>query len=379
MRGWLLATIWIVGLLAGCGEPSEPLAGGPEAVVVDVTATPAEATVEATVVVGGSEATATATTASPASGTPTAVAEPPTTSSPGPVMAPLRPAGRGENGRLLFIRRGNLHLWSEGGSRQLTSTADLLWPRWSPDGQRIAVVRRGDAFSELVLLDQQGQNPVQLTRHQSRSTPGSKEYITTSIWAVTPGWEPTGNRLIYAADVATSNTTLYLIDARGGQPRAVAGLNDLHANLESPSFAPDSQTLTFCLSFDTPTQLWALNLTSGVRTPLTDGKQTVYDPAWSPDGRALAVAIVDGNSSSLWALSPDGKQRTPLVRRPVARAPTWSPDGSQLAFIGEEGGKFNVYIVDINGDGAGGLMAGQPRRLTVEGDIDATSGLSWAR
>ena len=60
----------------------------------------------------------------------------------------------------------------------------------------------------------------------------------------------------------------------------------------------------------------------------------------------------------------------------------WTKENGQfkiLGNVGEEGGKFNVYVVDVMADGAGGYAAGQPRRLTGDGDVDAASGLSWAR
>lgn len=345
---WLLVAL----LVAGCAAPEPPAATEPPA-------------------------------AAPASpGLPPA-ALPTSTPLPVPTLTPTAtptPVPRTTiAGRLLYARRGNLYELSGAGSRQVTSTGDLAWPRWSPDGEQIAVVRRGDAFSELHLLNRHGQQLAQLTRHQSKQPLGSREYALSSIWATWPAWEPGGARLIYAADVTASHMALWQVDVKGGQPRPLPATADLGANIESPAYAPDGKSLVFCLSHDTPTQLWIANLASGGKSPLTDGKQTVYDPAWSPDGKALAVAIIDGTHSSLWLLSPDGKQRTPLVRRPAARAPTWSPDGAQLAFIGEEGGKFNVYVVDLTADGAGGYTAGEPRRLTNDGDVDAPSGLSWAR
>ncbi|MCC6629090.1 MAG: PD40 domain-containing protein [Chloroflexi bacterium] len=317
---------------------------------------------------------------------PSAVSPPPpaatTTTAPLPTVAPSptpEPHRDGVAGRLLYTRRGNLHQLSGTASRQLTSTGDLAWPRWSPDGGRIVVIRRGDAYSDLVLLNPDGQGPAPLTRHQSKAPGGSKEYALTSVWATWPAWEPDGTRLIYTADVTASHMTLWQIDAKGGQPRQVPGVADLGANIEAPAYAPDGKSLAFCLSYDTPTQLWLLNLVAGTRAALTDGKQTVYDPAWTPDGKALVAAVVDGARSRLHVFAPDGKDRGPLISRLSSRAATWSPDGKALAFIGEEGGRFNIYVAEISGNADSELRAGEPRRLTADGDIDGPSGLSWTR
>lgn len=290
-----------------------------------------------------------------------------------------RPASRTPiNGRLLYVRNGNLYHLSGTNSTQLTNTRELAWARWSPDGTRIAAVRRGDAFAELHLLDAQGQNLAQLTKHQSKETLGSKEYIMASIWVVSPTWEPNGTRLVYSADVTAANMALWLVDSKGGAPQALQATADLGANIEGSAFSPDGKMLAFALANTEPSQIWTVDLTTGGKVQLTDGKHATYDPAWTPDGKALTVAILDGNST-IWLLGLDGKPRTQLVSKLSARAPTWSPDGTQLAFIGEEEGRFNVYLVDIRSDGSGGYVAGEPRRVTNDGNIDAVSGLSWTR
>ena len=220
---------------------------------------------------------------------------------------------------------------------------------------------------------------MQLTRHQSKQQLGSKEYAFSSIWATWPTWEPEGARILYTADVQASHMALWRVDAKGGQPSPFPPTSDLGANIESPVYSPDGKSLAFCLSHDTPTQIWVVNLETRTRMQLTEGSKTVYDPAWAPDSNTLVVSVIDGPSSGLWLLTADGKQLTPLLRKPAARAATWSPEGNRLAFIGEGRKEFNIYVVDLTSDGNGGYTAGEPRRLTNDGDIDAPSGLSWAK
>jgi TolB protein len=299
-----------------------------------------------------------------------------------PPPTPTRPAEIASHeqigGRLLFVRNGDLYQISGDRTTQLTSTHDLQWPRWSPDGTRIAVVRRGDSFSELHILDDQGENLTQLTSHKSQQTLGSKEYVMTSIWAVTPAWWPDSSTIIYSADVTASNMALWLIEPEGGQPRQLVATADLGANIEHPVFSPDGTTLAFALADTTPAQIWTVDLETGGKTRLTDGTHAVYDPAWTPDGQLLTVVILEEHSS-IWLIDREGNRVTQLVSKFPARAPTWSPDGTKLAFIGEQGGRFDIYVADITSDGNGGYTAGEPRRVTDAGDIDAVSGLSWTR
>src|SRR5262245_50618044 len=54
-------------------------------------------------------------------------------------------------GRLLFVQGGNLWLWQGESGREITSTGDAFQPAWSPDGERIAYVRRDTSYSDLVI------------------------------------------------------------------------------------------------------------------------------------------------------------------------------------------------------------------------------------
>src|SRR5262245_41335909 len=89
----------------------------------------------------------------------------------------------GETGQVAFSRGGDV--WSAArdgtGEVQLTSgPEDDRWPRWSPEGNRLAVVRDGN----LVLL---------------RATGALLRVLTThgEVLAA-PSWSPDGLRLVYA-------------------------------------------------------------------------------------------------------------------------------------------------------------------------------------
>src|SRR6185369_17237486 len=89
----------------------------------------------------------------------------------------------GETGQVAFTRAGDV--WSTSpdgtGEVQLTSgPADDRWPRWSPEGNRIAIVRDG----ALVLLRADGSLLRVLTTHAD------------VVGA--PSWAPDGLRLVYA-------------------------------------------------------------------------------------------------------------------------------------------------------------------------------------
>jgi len=79
----------------------------------------------------------------------------------------------------------------------------------------------------------------------------------------------------------------------------------------------------------------------------------------SPSGRAFAQSPLD-----LW--SSDTQQR---IR-----------DQNTLNYtITAQTGYFEVWVVDVQPDASGELVAGQPRQMTQDLHVDAVSGLSWGR
>jgi dipeptidyl aminopeptidase/acylaminoacyl peptidase len=92
------------------------------------------------------------------------------------------------------------------------------------------------------------------------------------------------------------------------------------------------------------------------------------DPQISPDGKQIAVLRqtrdiqTDRVNTELWLVSVPGagnaENRRLLVGADRApNAPRWSPDGSALAFVGKEGGKPQIFVLD--------LKDGRPRALTT--------------
>jgi dipeptidyl aminopeptidase/acylaminoacyl peptidase len=94
--------------------------------------------------------------------------------------------------------------------------------------------------------------------------------------------------------------------------------------------------------------------------------QWISDARLSPDGRLVAFTVtrldedVDDYRSAIWVVPADGA--TPPRRFTAGTskdsAPRWSLDGTRLAFLSDrEGGKAQVYVIDITG--------GEARKLTA--------------
>lgn len=303
-------------------------------------------------------------------------------------------AGASIDGRLLFVQDGNLYLHQGDRTRQITKDGTTRDPVWSPDGQRIAFVRREESYSDIYLLNANGGLPTQITFNRGQSNPRSQEFMHEVVWATSPTWTPDSSAVVFLSQVAPPSADplaeyplsiyryrLSLVGQR--QPTN----DDLlvraeNADFQRPAWAPDDSLLAFVRvpRENAPKQIMTFDPANEAVQPYPGIPDNAYDPAWSPDSRWLAFAAQIGGRTDIWALPHPalGGSAVRLTNTGAARSPTWSPDGTRIAYtqVGDAGTDLYVLSVQIK-DGA--LTGGEPKALTSNGQIDASSGLSWGR
>ncbi|HUP60453.1 MAG TPA: protein kinase [Thermoanaerobaculia bacterium] len=93
----------------------------------------------------------------------------------------------------------------------------------------------------------------------------------------------------------------------------------------------------------------------------------------SPDGRQVAVDIGVINSN-IWILDLDsGLRRRLTYTAGLDMIPVWSPDGARIVFASARGGPFDIYIT--NADGSGGerrLITSPVRKVASDWSRDGT-------
>ncbi|WP_018352450.1 TolB family protein [Longispora albida] len=95
---------------------------------------------------------------------------------------PASAAYPGTAGAIAFARDGNIHVRAADGTlTQVTQDGRSSWPRWSPDGTRLAYIHAGDLWIAGLLQD----------------GTFDREQITHGAHAGGPAWSPDGNWIAY--------------------------------------------------------------------------------------------------------------------------------------------------------------------------------------
>ena len=140
---------------------------------------------------------------------------------------------------------------------------------WSPDGRRLVCdSNRAGKTTSLFVMDADGGNVAQLTRG-----PGSDE---------TPAWSPDGKRFAYVSD-RSGHAEIWLVDADGKNPRQLTrhGGEAIH-----PHWSPDGRRVIYCAGREKPEQYEIADGTGPQQLVELPGRCT--SPKWSPDGKWIS-------------------------------------------------------------------------------------------
>ena len=204
------------------------------------------------------------------------------------------------------------NIWTvgiEGGQpKQLTrfSDPDARFPCWSPDGRRVAFVARDPEKSSTGSAEEPRTFVYQVYVVAPDGT-GLRKVTSEAHrvdWSAV-AWSPDGKWIAFFS----SDKTLSLIPAEGGDSRVVADLRRIDSLLVSGvgslsnseiAWSPEGKELAF--SFDG--RLWTVGVGGGavteIRTGLAGVRADFLD--WSPDGRTIAFTGSEGGDEELWLM-----------------------------------------------------------------------------
>jgi Tol biopolymer transport system component len=142
-------------------------------------------------------------------------------------------------------------------------------PAWSPDGQRIAFVRREGGNSDIYIAERPGSGNWQDAVKETRLTE------------------------VPAADV-------------------------------SPVWSPDSKSLAFISYRDGNAEIYTMRADGSAQERLTNNGADDVSPVWSPDGKQIAFVSYLYDEGELYIMEADGSRQRRLTNNEVEdSAPDW--------------------------------------------------------
>lgn len=306
------------------------------------------------------------------------------------IVTPPSNAVRGEHlpGKLLFVRDGVVWRWQDRAAQPLFGDGTVAQPAYSPNGEYIAYVQRGDSYGDIMVADSAGRPIAQITNNGGSPQAYSFDRIYQTVWAFYPTWASDNATLVYVTQAGpptgspAADYNLTLFQANIGLQRASQIYADESAHIGRVRFLPNSQSLAFVrepIQRNAAQQIYTL-AENGLVQPLAGAPEGSYDPAFSADGRWCFFAARNAGKTDVWAVANSGNQQPQrLTSIGTARAPAVSPDGSLLAFLAVPPGKggFELWVAELVYHDDGRIEARSARQITQGMNLDADSGLSW--
>jgi imidazolonepropionase-like amidohydrolase/Tol biopolymer transport system component len=261
---------------------------------------------------------------------------------PGPIFQ----YAQDSNGQIFDIERYEI----EAGKTEtaVAGTGGSVRATPSPDGKKIAFVRRERTKSKLYVKD--------LSTGEERKIYDALDQDVQETWAVTGvypnmDWSPDSKSIYFWAggkirkvdwpSGAASEIPFRISDTRGiidppRPPVEVAPAEFTTTMPRSVVTSPDGRTVLF----ETMGKLWTKSASGGAAKRLTSGTEMEAYPTWSRDGKTIAyVAWTDKGLGEIRTMPASGGASKKVTSQAGHYArPRFSPDGKTIVFEKQQGG-----------------------------------------
>ena len=267
--------------------------------------------------------------------------------------------------RVVFSYGGDLWLASTGGglATRLTAHPGLeLFPRFSPDGSRIAFTGQYDGDEQVYVMPASGGVPRQLTYYPARGPLAPRWGYDNQVY----DWSPDGQAVLfrslrYSTDL--SDSRLFLASVDGGLPVPLpmpeSGAGDLSPDGTRVVYSPLFRDFRTWKRYEGgwAQELYIFDRETHAVERVTDHRRADRDPMWIGD--AIYFTSDRGGTLNLYGYDLASRETTQLTHSETWDV-RWPGDDGAGRIVYELNGELQIYSIDEG--------ASRPVAVTVPDD-----------
>ena len=251
-----------------------------------------------------------------------------------------------------------IYLMTEFKLRKLTDNHwDDEYPRWSPDGTRVAFAANPHGHFDVFFMNEDGSDITRLTNFPGDETE--------------PAWVPHAQEIVFTRETKNGwgrHFSLWKLDLEARKfGRLLPEFENSHGLAQ---FSPAAPLMLFTGKRMFGWDVFIHDFRTDESRSLTKGGRSCR-AYFSPDGQTVAYVTSEADGKGdIWTMKPDGTEKTKLTERDETYDyfPSWSPDGKYIVFCSSfqdtpRKGPWSIFVVKVSTKSVFLLFASSGRDL----------------